>query len=465
MIPAEAVDSGLGTARMERAGSIFGDKRLARRGALFIDRMVEHGSCTIRRLGEDRAGIVGFCRFLGNPKVSAEEIVSTASQALVEAGREQHVLAIQDTTEVNYQHHAGRVRGLGPAGNGRDRGLFVHPVIAVSAEDGALLGLAGAQLWTRPEKGSEISYRDLPIEDKESYRWLIGAEQAKQALATAAQVTVIADRESDIYEEWVRLPDERCNLLTRASRDRALAGGGRLFSVADDWPEAGRAELELRAQPGRAARRASLALRLGRITIKRPQRCRDRQAPKQLSLYLVDVREVDATVSKPIHWRLLTTHVVDTTEMAWRVVAWYRQRWHIEQLFRTMKRKGLDLEASQVCDAQGLIKLAAMATVAAVRVMQLVLARDGTCERPASDVLKPALVALAIALQHKLEGKTAAQKNPHEQGSLAWLSWIIARLGGWNGYKSERPPGPITMRHGLDRFEAIAYGWSLNHDV
>ena len=305
----------------------------------------------------------------------------------------------------------------------------------------------------------------MPIEEKESHRWLVGGEQAKQALGQAAHVTVIADRESDIYEEWARLPDERCDLLTRASRDRSLTDGGRLFTVADDWPEAARMEVELRAQPGRPARRACLALRFGQVTIKRPKRCRDRQAPKQLTLYLVDVREVDATVAEPIHWRLLTTHVVETIEMAWQIVAWYRLRWHIEQLFRTMKRQGLDLEASQVCDAQGLIKLAAMATVAAVRVMQLVLARDGNCQRPASDVIAPSLVAPAKALQSKLEGKTKAQKNPHPQGSLAWLAWIIARLGGWNGYKSERPPGPITMRRGLDRFEAISYGWTLKQNV
>ena len=450
---------------MGRVRSRFGDKRLASRGDLFLERMVGHGSCTIRRLGEGRAGVVGFSRFLGNSKVKAEEIVATASDALGEAARGQHVLAIQDTTEVNYQHHAGRVRGLGPAGNGRDRGLFVHPVIAVSAEDGALLGLAGAQLWSRSQDGSKADYRELPIEDKESHRWLIGAEQAKQALGPAAHVTVIADRESDIYEEWARLPDGHCDLLTRASRNRALADGGRLFSVADGWPEAGRRQIEVRAQPGRPARTACLEMRFGQLSVKRPQRCHDRQAPEQLSLYLVDVRELDSTLAEPIHWRLLTSHVVESPEMAWQIVAWYRQRWHIEQLFRTMKRQGLDLEASQVCDGQGLIKLAAMATVAAVRVMQLVLARDGSSQRPASDVIAPSLLAPARALQHKLEGKTPAQKNPYQQGSMAWLSWIIARLGGWNGYKSERPPGPITMRRGLDRFEAISYGWTLKQDV
>ncbi len=416
-------------------------------------------------MARGRAELLGFCRFLGNPKVSAPEIAAAAGRATGDRVQGLHVLAIQDTTEVNFQRHAGRVRGLGAVGNGSDRGLFVHPVIAVAADSGALLGLAGAQTWSRPEPVPERDYRTLPIERKESYRWLVGAEQAKRALAGAAHVTVIADRESDIYEEWARLPDAHCDLLTRASRDRLLADGGRLFEAAEGWPEAGRAVVKLRARPGRPARKAKLALRFGAVSINRPQRCQDAQAPHKLRLHLVEVREVEATVDEPVHWRLLTTHPVADPQAAWRIVEWYRQRWHIEQLFRTLKSQGLNLEASQVSSAEGLIKLAAMATVAAVRIMQLVLARDGALERPASDVVRPELLPLARALQRDLEGKTRAQKNPHPPDSLAWLAWIIARLGGWNGYKSERPPGPITMTNGWKQFEAAAHGWTLRHDV
>ncbi len=127
------------------------------------------------------------------------------------------------------------------------------------------------------------------------------------------------------------------------------------------------------------------------MSINRPQRCQD-----------VEVREVEATVDEPVHWRLLSTHPVADPQAAWRIVEWYRQRWHIEQLFRNLKSQGLNLEASQVSSAEGLIKLAAMATVAAVRIMQLVLARDGALERPASDVVRPELLPLARALQRDL---------------------------------------------------------------
>jgi Transposase DDE domain len=353
-----------------------------------------------------------------------------------------------------------RVRGLGPSGNGVDPGLFVHPVLAIDAESGALLGLSGMQIWTRQGPASP-DYRHQPIEQKESYRWIKGGEAAKSALGAAAMVTVLGDRESDIYEEFDRVPDERTHLLTRACRDRALVGGGRLFGIAKHWPVQYRFDLAVRAQPGREARTAQVELRFGEIIIKRPGNCSDPKASPQLPLRLVEVKEVDSDVKEPILWRLLTTHNVTNPAKALQIVDWYRQRWHIEQLFRTSKSQGLDIESSQVETADALFKLASVAMIAATKVMQLVLARDGTVDRPATDVVAPDQLPMLQALQLRLEGKTAKQKNPHANFSIAWLAWIIARLGGWTGYASERPPGPITMRRGWYRFEQMVQGWNL----
>ena len=114
-----------------------------------MGRLVEAHSCTLRRIARGRSETVGFGRFLANRKVTWSTILDAAGLDLSERVAGQHVLAIQDTTEVNFQRHAGRVKGLGSVGNGKDLGLFVHPVIAISADSGALLGLAGAQIWTR----------------------------------------------------------------------------------------------------------------------------------------------------------------------------------------------------------------------------------------------------------------------------------------------------------------------------
>jgi hypothetical protein len=427
-----------------------------------LQRTIERATMRLRAAAHGRREWVGFSRWLNNPKVTVSEIAEHSTQALSERVAGLHVLAVQDTTELNYARHAGRVRGLGPCGNGIDPGLFVHPVLAIDAAQGAVLGLAGMQIWTRRGPAS-ADYRRQPIEEKESYRWIVGAASAKNALAGAAMITVIGDRESDIYEEFDRIPDGRTHLLTRACRDRALVGGGRLFGIAETWPVRHDFELEIRAQPGRAKRTARVAVRFGEVVIKRPGNCSDPAAAAQLTLRLVEVKEAEPGVDEPIHWRLLTTHAVTSVAQALQIVAWYRERWNIEQLFRTGKSQGLDIESSQVETAEALFKLAAVAMVAATKIMQLVRARDGTVDRPATDVVAADQLPVLEALTKSLEGKTAKQKNPHPAHSIAWLAWIIARLGGWTGYTSERPPGPVTMRRGWQRFEQIAQGWTLRH--
>ncbi len=430
------------------------------KGALLLRRAVERVTVTLRAAADGRAEWVGFSRWLNNPKVTVSEISEHCGERLSARVAGLHVLAIQDTTELNYAAHAGRVRSLGPSGNGVDPGLFVHPILAVDADSRALLGLAGLQIWTRQTPACP-NYREQPIEEKESYRWVKGAAVAKTVLAAAATITVIADRESDIYEEFDRIPDDRTQLLTRACRDRALVGGGRLFSIAQTWPVEHRFNLELRARPGRPARTAEVELQFGEVTIKRPGHCSDPSASPQLTLRLVEVKEVNTTVEEPIRWRLVTTHEVRTVAQALQVVGWYRERWHIEQLFRTSKSQGIDVESSQVETAKALFKLAAITMIAATKIMQLVLARAGTVDRPATDVVPTEQLPVLEALQAELEGKTAKQKNPYLKHSIAWLAWIIARLGGWTGYASERPPGPITFRRGWNRFEQIAHGWKL----
>lgn len=426
--------------------------------------MVTRQSVCLRRLADERAQEVQFGRWLANHKVKPEALLANAyaRTAAVAAGR--HVLAIQDTSELNYQAHAARVSGLGTVGNGSDAGMFVHPLLAVDAADGTCLGLAHLHQWNRMTK-ADPDYRRLPIEDKESYRWLEVAQAGKQCLREAAMVTVVADRESDIYEEWARLPDARTHLLTRACRDRSLAGGGKLYAWLDAQRVQGHLEFDVPARPGkRTAHRARLSVRYGRIAIKRPGSCSDPGAPKQIELSVIEVKELPDSVignEKPIHWRLMTTHPITCFEDAVRCVGWYRQRWHIEQLFRTLKKQGLKIESSQVETAQGLSKLVCLALQATVRILQLTLARDGANSAPISSVFDAQEIKILQRILPTLEGRTQKQKNPHQPGSLAQAVWIIARLGGWKGYASEAKPGPITMLHGLQRFEAICNGWHI----
>jgi hypothetical protein len=420
----------------------------------------------LHRLGPGQASERRFGRFLSNRKVSKEEMLASASARLAPLVAGRHVLAIQDTTELNFEAHARRTRGLGLVGNGADHGFFLHPVLVADAsEAGGIIGLAGAQIWVR-HKSKQANYRQQPIAEKESHRWLMGARQAKATLAAAAMITVVADAESDIYEEFAAIPDARTHLLTRACQDRKLAEGGYLYAYADTLAEQQRYTLALPATKKRTARTATMAVRFAAATIRRPAACPDKSLPSEVTLSLVDVREIDAPADvEPVHWRLLTTHVVETVEQAYQIVAWYCRRWHIEQLFRTLKRQGLDLESSLVENGDALMKLSVLALIAAVRTLQLTLARNGTTAQPATAAFETSEISVLRHLNPTLEGKTAKQKNPHPLDSLAWAAWIIARLGGWNGYTSERPPGPITMLRGLTSFASIVHGFTIAQDV
>jgi hypothetical protein len=441
----------------------FGDARLQRNGELMVERVVERQTICLRNLGDDRAEQAKLRRLLANDSVTVEEMVSTRAMFVAAAAAGRHVLAIQDTSEINYQAQSGRKRGLGRVGNGTDAGLFVHPVITVDAATQECFGMVDAQVWRRT-KSKAANYKKLPIEEKESYRWLKGGNQAKAALAEAAMVTILDDREGDIYEKWARLPDRGTHLLTRASRDRALAGGGRLFKTMDGFVESHRYLLEVAERPGkRTARLAWMAVRFGRVRIRRPGNCSDPNAPEEIELSAVEVRELNPPPGEQqIIWRLLTTHTVESVMQALAVIGWYRQRWHIEQLFRTLKRQGLRIEESVVEEGEALEKLAIIALIAAIITMQLVLAWvPGSDGPPASRVFDDEQIKVLHALQMKLQGRTEKQKNPFRSESLAWAAWSIARLGGWTGYKSDKSRGPITMRDGLERFNSMVDGFRL----
>jgi hypothetical protein len=399
--------------------------------------------------------------------VTAEEMIATAAAHTARAAEGRHVLAIQDTTELNFSKHGGSKRGFGRVGNGIDIGLFLHPVVVVAADSGGILGLAEALTINRTQPVTEHR-RKRPNDQKESRRWLDGLASASQVLSQARQVTMIADRECDFYAELIAPRPDHVQLLIRSGQNRALVGGGLLFAAADAFAIVARRTIDVPARPGgRPARKAELAIGFGAVSIARPGH-QPKDWPQSVELRLVIAREIDPpNGEKPIVWRLLTTHAVERLADAERIIAFYRRRWIIEQVFRTLKTQGFDLEESQVLDADTMIKLATATLIAAVRVMQLVMARDGSTAQRLSDAFDPADEPLVEALITKLEGATAKQKNPHPKGSLARLAWVIGRLGGWDGYAGHgyKPAGPKTMAYGLQRFDAVRHGWKLRQEL
>ena len=374
--------------------------------------MAERGrGICVRRLGASRAGEIRIHRFLNNVSVTSKEIFSTAGARTGERCAGRAVLAIQDTTVI-------RSDGGG--------GLYLHPTIILDADDGSIVGLAHVQ-FLRRHSGRKKGRRKRLIEDKESQRWLDGADPAARICRKAREITVVADRESDIFAAFAQRP-ANVHLLVRAAQDRALEGGERLFGHIDALPEAGRTTLSLPAKAGRPARETTLAIRYGRVEIARPRNGVARRGPATIAVNVVDVREIDPPTGENIHWRLITTRPVGNLEQALEVVDMYRRRWAIEQLFRTMKTDGFNIEAVRMENDTPREILATATLVAAVTIQQLVHAREGANEprlRPLIDAFEPEDQPVLEAFCAQVEGKTQRQKNPHPRGTLAYASWVL----------------------------------------
>ncbi|ESQ73940.1 hypothetical protein ABAC402_16710, partial [Asticcacaulis sp. AC402] len=181
-------------------------------------------------------------------------MVSEAARRTSDRVTGRHILAIQDTTVIQSEGGGGH---------------YLHAMIGVDADDDAIVGLIYGSVMSRT-KGQKATRRQRPIEEKESYRWLEGANAAGKVCASAARITVIADRESDIFEAFAQRPSH-VDVLVRLAQDRALEDGELLVQTIDSWPEMGRSILDLPPRPGAKARSLTLAVRYGTVTIKSPK--------------------------------------------------------------------------------------------------------------------------------------------------------------------------------------------------
>ena len=442
-----------------KRGTGLGDVRLDKRAAVMLDQIVAQHSLVLKRIGNGRAGTLAAGRLLASEKVAPEHLLAAEVARTQLAIRGRRIVAAQDTTEINFAGRDKRRRGLGPAGDGVSKGFFIHPVVAIDADAEAVLGILHARFWTRDDEPVSDRHR-RPFSERESARWLEGCNAAAGHGAAAASVVVVGDRESDIFQVLSQTPPG-CDVIVRARHDRHLSDGGSAFSALAAGEAVGSARVKVASKGiGDKGRTARVAIRFLDADVAQPRRMRSaKNADAALKLSFVEVCEVDTPAGiEPLQWRLVTTLPVTSLADACEIIRLYRLRWRIEEVFRALKKDGMRLEETQVQEARAVMNLAALGLAAAVRIIQLVDARDGS-SRPATDVIDDAGIAHVERISRSLEGKTARQKNKWPTGGLPWLAWVVARLGGWDCYYGK--PGPKTMAHGWDRLAAMLEGMRL----
>ena len=449
------------------------DKRLVKRGGKLLKAMLNKETSVLNQLSENRAELVGASRYFKNDAITEENLIEATSRRCIKSCKDKHVLAVNDTSEMNYEKHRGKLsekdKKLGPVGNNKDIGFFTHPVLVLDRQNGFPLCLPYVYIWNRKwDKGTkeERGYKSLSIEEKESYRWINCSNKTKEVLKEAKSVTIVADRESDIYEEFVEVPDDKTNLVIRSLHNRKLYDKKeKLFEYVSKLECKGSYELEIkRSQTKRKPRKAKMEVRYGKVKIAKSSSCNKKNYQEYVECCVVEARESDETMAtgeERVLWRILTTHKIESLEDAVNVIYWYSLRWRIEELFRTMKKEGLNVESSEMECGNSLRKMVLMALNAALVIMQLVGDRDGEADEAGNLVFSEKEIECLKVIGKTYEGKTDKQKNPFKESSLSWASWIIGRMGGWKGYRKAGPAGPITMRIGLERFSFLFKGWLL----
>lgn len=451
------------------------DRRLDKVLEVFTDRISKKQTLSMRKLSDNRNEEVKFGRFIGNQRVTMEALEQQLYDQISSNCQASHILLIEDTSQMSFGLNRS-IEGLGKVDKGQVQGFYLHPVLALDAYHGACYGIPALEFHWRDWREDNLSYKErksarnkVAFEQKEGYRWYSSIEKSLPNCPPSASKTVVADRESDIYPVLTGLKQELdVDYIIRARHNRPLEDGGKLLEQVDQWSEEFDYEVTVPPTDKRSAHKARLTVKFGQVIFKKSEGKTKKKLPATHTCWVVEVKEPPDSVvnhEKPIHWILITSHQTETVEMALQIVEWYKQRWNIEQVFRTLKNKGLRIESSQLTDYEKLQKIMILALMGAVKVLQLIRAREGKTEQPISTSFDQTEQKFIRLINKTLEGNTEKLKNPYSPESLAFAAWTIARLSGWSGYKSQRPPGPIDFLTGLQKFYDRLQGFLLANDT
>jgi hypothetical protein len=438
----------------------LGDIRLKQRLISLGRDRYAHPQASIPQTCGSRSKTKAAYRFFDHERATLQTLLSPHIEATTKrVAKEKVVLAIQDTTSLNYGTHPA-TENLGPITNIPTGvvGLMLHSTLAVNTE-GTPLGLLAAQCWARDPAafGKKAKRHKLPIAEKESNKWLTSFKAATATAAACPATTVVSvgDREADIYELFALAAQtpKAPLLLVRAQHDRKLQEEqGRLAKHMNECPEAGIQEIIVPRKGNRPARNAQLSIHYSQVVLAPPTGKED-SAP--LSIWAILAAEQGPPEGiEPLRWLLLTTAPTDNFTEACEHLSWYTKRWTIEVFHRTLK-SGCRIENRQLGSANRLEACLAIDLVVAWRIHHLTKLGRETPDVPCSIYFEEA--------EWKALTTFATKKLPPDDKppTLREAIRMVAILGGFLARKNDGEPGTQTLWLGLQRLDDITEMWKV----
>jgi Transposase DNA-binding/Transposase Tn5 dimerisation domain len=453
-------------------GSVrLGDPRRDRRAVAIAQAMATETGASLPKQLHDEAALEATYRFLHSGHVSYEDLIRPHVEMTGQDSREQReVLLIQDTTEVDYQHHP-KTSGLGPIGNGSHQGFLLQTVLAVVPGSRQVLGIAHQEPFLRKTAPAKETKQERLHRERESQVW----ERSVQALGSPPQGVCwvhVGDRYSDIFSFLYLCRELKCDFVIRAAQDRCVdllveqaerpvpprshhrerpsPPTQHLFEVVGSWPAQASSTVEITASQKHKARTAQVSLSWQPLRLL-PPRSQESKGWHPLVVWVIHVWEPEPPQGvEALEWILLSSLPTPTQEQAEQRVDWYRTRWMAEDFHQGLKT-GCQIEQRQMQDYEGLRTLLGLLAPMAVRLMQLRAASRQDPEQPASQVLPADVVEVVAHLEQREASAMTVQQCWH----------AIARYGGYLGRKSDGPPGWKTLWRGWLHIQTLLEGVHL----
>jgi len=459
------------------------DQRLNKRLRIVLKQLGDHPTASIPAACGGWAETAAAYRFFENDQVGFDSILNPHRDATrIRISAQPLVLLPCDTTELDLTRPEKQVEDTGPLDGKSRRGLFLHLTHAFTP-DGTPLGTTEAVYWARDDEKPPLSSKTRaeraaePIEEKESYRWLVSLRSAREEARfhPGTRLVWLADSEADIYEVIAEATAEPrpIDFIVRACQDRALVPGTedetsnsvdhlrqevlntpvlytQKIDIRGREPKVG-CDDRKRRQP-RQSRTAEVEVRATQVTLRAPRRA-DRILP-DVTVNAVLVTEVNPPEGDvPVEWLLLTSLPIDTSDEVRLIIEYYCIRWMIEIYFRVLK-SGCRVEERRFKTADNFLRSLAIYMIVSWRVLMVCRLGRSCPEISCEAIFTPTEWRSVYQVVRR-------EEPPKEPPTLQEMVRMVAQLGGYINRKRQGEPGPQTLWLGMQRMHDIALCWNL----
>ncbi len=436
----------------------FNDKRIDKRFLKVSEQLSDNPAASINQACGPWADTKGAYRLFANEKVTSDVILKAHQEPTIERIKsETLVLVLHDTSYIDFTNHKSK-KGIGLIGSSILKGLLMHNSL-VTTSSGLPLGLIEQNIWAREkEKGHSKKRKRIPIEEKESTKWLINLENSEKLRPSGTRFIHICDREADIYELFLKVKELKSEILIRAAQNRKLSNEADfLWSYIEKEEVEFKLEIEVPPNKKQKKRKAILEIRYKTITLSPPVNLpkKEKERMENIEIDALLAGEIDAPKDvEPLEWMLLTNVSVRNNKDALERLNWYKSRWNIEVYHKVIK-SGCAIENCRLKDAERLIPYITLCSIIAWRLFWMTMINRETPDGPCTLVLEEHEWKALYTKIHST--KRLPEKLPTVREVIRWM----AQLGGFLGRKGDKEPGITVIWRGWQRLQDIADMWLI----